>query len=227
MRKQIELCLGLGLVGIVALAVVGCGSKAPTAIQPMEVASDAGHRAIEKYDANKDGVLDYNELAKAPGLRSGLARIKKLGTFRGPKPSESQLKDLKISADEIDARIKEWKEHGSGRITVSCRVFRKKGGAKPQPIADAEVQFVPEDFLGPGLTTGTGTTDKGGVAGIAQPSRGGDDPAIGVCPGFYSVKITKGNEIPAKYNTETTLGVEISGDSDALQAGGPKFELEY
>ena len=105
--------------------------------------------------------------------------------------------------------------------------MNKKGGkGRPQPIAGAEVKFVPESFLGPGLKTGTGTTDKNGDAMISQPSRGGDDPAIGMCPGFYRVEITKGNEIPAKYNTATILGEEVAGDAVGLSTG-LAFELEY
>ena len=69
-------------------------------------------------DTNKDGVLDYEELAKAPGLRAAMAKIKKLVKIRGAAPSESQLKSVKISAEEIDARIQEWKAHGTGRVAV-------------------------------------------------------------------------------------------------------------
>ena len=118
---------------------------------------------------------------------------------------------------------------GFGRMTVTCRVYRinKKGGKGKTPLADAEVKLVPEAFLGPGLSTGTGTLDKSGAAMVSQPSRGGDDPAIGMCPGYYRVEITKGNEIPAKYNTATILGVEVSGDSLDLGAGGPSFDLDY
>ena len=63
----------------------------------MSIASDAGSQAVAKLDANKDGVLDYDELAKAPGLRAAVPTIKKMGNFRGPPPSESQLKSAKIS----------------------------------------------------------------------------------------------------------------------------------
>ncbi len=230
MQKHIALHFGFGLAGMAALVVSGgCGGRSPSAIQPMEIASNAGAQAMAQLDANKDGFLDYNELAKAPGLRAGVASIKKMATFRGPKPSESQLQSAKISAEEIDARIQEWKEHGSGRTTVSCRVYRinKKGGKGKIPLAGAEVKFVPETFLGPGLLTGTGTTAASGTALVAQPSRGGGDPTTGMCPGFYRVEITKGNEIPAKYNTTTILGVEIAGDAPDLSAGGPTFDLEY
>jgi hypothetical protein len=231
MQKRIGLCFGFGLVGVAALAVSGCGGKAPSAVKPMEIASDAGTQAIKKYDKNHDDALDYEELAKAPGLRAGVAKIKNLTTFHGPKPSpeklKEQLKSAKITAEEIDARIAEWKKYPAGRISVSCRVYRKQGGGKPQPLAGAEVKLVPEDFLGPGLTTGTGTTDKNGSANVSQPSQD-VPPAPGMSPGYYRVEITKaGENIPPKYNKDTTLGVEVASDSPDLEGGGMKFELEY
>ena len=90
------------------------------------------------------------------------------------------------------------------------------------------VKFVPESFLQPGLSTGTGTTDKRDPAAISRPSRGGDDPDFGMCPGYYRVEITKGDEIPAKYpQTATILGEEVAGDAVRLSSGPLNFELEY
>jgi len=171
---------------------------------------------------NLDGILDYEELAKAPGLRAAVAKIKKLTKRPGEFPSESDVTSAKITAEEIDARIQEWKARGSGRIGVTCRVTRIG-----KPLANADVKFVPEDFLGPGLSTGTGTTDANGITKISQPSRGKDDSAIGMYAGFYRVEITKGNEIPAKFNKSTVLGVEVAGDSLSLDGGGPSFDLHY
>ena len=94
----------LGLAAIAALAVSGCGGS-PSAVRPMEIASDAGTQAVAKLDANKDGVLDYDELAKAPGLRAGVAKIKKMVNFANPRRPKASCKSAKISAEEIDARI--------------------------------------------------------------------------------------------------------------------------
>jgi len=218
MQKQIGFRLGFSFVGMVAIAVSGCGRGT---VRPMEIASDAGTQAVAKFDANKDGVLDYRELARAPGLQAGLAKIKKLGG-RHAEPSEKQLLGATITAEEIDARIKQWKAHGTGRIAVNCRVM--KSG---RPLANAEVKFVPEEFLGPGLSTGTGTTDANGNAKVSQPSRGSGDPANGMSPGFYRVEITKGNEIPAQYNTATILGQEVAVDAIGISTGGVAFDLDY
>jgi hypothetical protein len=221
MKKQIRFRLGFGLVGLAVLTVAGCG---PASVRPSAIASDAGAQAVAKYDANKDGVLDYKELAKAPGLRAAVGTIKKLAKPRHPAPPESELQSAKISAAEIDARINEWKARGTGRITVMCRVVKKATG---QPIPDAEVKFVPEDFLGAALLVGNGTTDAKGYAKVSQASRGKGDPNIGVCPGFYRVEITKGGEIPAKYNTATILGQEVAMDAVGISTGGIVFELSY
>ena len=86
---------------------------------------------------------------------------------------------------------------------------------------------MPEDFLGPELPVGTGTTDAKGYAKISQPSRGKDDPSVGVCPGFYRVEITKGSEIPAKYNKDTVLGKEVALDTIGVAKASLVFELSY
>ena len=201
----------------------------PSAVKPPEIAANAGKQAIDQLDANHDNLLDYNELAKAPGLRAAVATIKKLAVFRGPPPQESQVRAAKISAEEIDARVQQWKDRGVGRISISCHVYRVgKPGAKHarQPVVGAEVKFVPEPFLGPGMPTGAGTTDKTGLAAIVQPSTGPTDPP-GMAPGFYRVEITKGTEIPPQYNTATVLGQEVASDALGLSGGGAAFELEY
>jgi hypothetical protein len=213
-------CALFGLIGVVTVANCGCGGKA---VHPMEIAADAGNQAVNQLDSNKDGTLDYNELAKAPGLRVAVAKIKKLARFRGPVPPESQIRAAKITAQEIDARIQEWKARGTGRITALCRVTRKGS-----PLVGAEVKFVPEAFLGPDLPAGTGTTTDRGVALVSQPSQKGEDErARGMCPGFYRVEITKGTEIPAKYNTATIFGQEVAVDALGISTGGIAFDLDY
>ncbi len=153
-----------------------------------------------------------------------MATIKKLYQPRRPTPPESEVQSAKITAEEIDARINEWKKRGTGRISVLCCVKRK---GSSEPVAGAEVKFVPEDFLGKELPIGTGTTDAKGFAKISQPSRRKGDPTIGMCPGFYRVEITKGNEIPARYNTATELGQEVAVDALGISNGGVVFELSY
>jgi hypothetical protein len=126
--------------------------------------------------------------------------------------------DGKITAKEIADRISEWHDSRMGSQTVNCIV--RKGGL---PLDGATVTFDPEEFLGTKVQAATGVTDKSGIAGVSMP---GSDPP-GVAPGLYLVRITKqGEEIPAKYNTETTLGQEVAIDAAQLGFGSVNFELE-
>ena len=188
------------------LASGGC-STAPSRVVPQQPDSQSSTAALAQYDENKDGQLDDKELAKAPGVK---AALKKLDTNQ----------DGKISADEITARLQAWSKSKTGRMTISCVVTR--GG---QPVAGASVHFVPEKFLGGQLKTGEGVTNQAGNASISVPNDKEGLP--GLSPGFYRVEITKsGEQIPAAYNTETTLGVEVAGDSEAFMFGSLQFEIK-
>ena len=106
-------------------------------------------------------------------------------------------------------------------MPVHCKVTHNG-----KALAGATVTFVPEPFLGGGMQKGTGTTSSAAVANIVSPYAA--DPAIrGMSPGFYRVEITKsGEKIPAKYNTQTTLGAEVASDSPGREGGYP-FDLKY
>jgi hypothetical protein len=85
---------------------------------------------------------------------------------------------------------------------------------------------VPESFLGDDIKTATGKTGDSGRAALTVPVTGPRDPP-GAALGLYRVEITKtGDNIPAKYNSETTLGQEVALDSPALK-DGIKFNLQY
>ena len=195
--------LAVGLV-----LAMGC-SKRPGRLHPPAIdASAAGTMAMEMYDTDKDGKLSGAELDKCPALKSALAQIDKSG-------------DGTITAAKITARIKRWQDSKFGRIALSCTVLRNG-----QPLPDAEVQFVPEKFLGDNIKTASGKTDRNGGAIISVPTSGRDDPP-GAAPGLYRVEITKaGDNIPPKYNTNTTLGQEVALDAKGIQEG-IRFDLKY
>jgi hypothetical protein len=196
------------LASIFAICV-GC-PKTPDRIYPPGISSTAAADAIAQYDTNKDGKISGEELDKCPAIKAAIAQIDKAGTGG-------------VTADMIAARIKEWKESKLGKMSVSCRVTRNG-----EPLEGAEVKFVPEKFLGTELKVATGKTDVNGQAMMSVP----DDPAKpneppGMPPGLYRVEITKaGENIPAKYNTETTLGQEIAQGAQGMQ-NGVKFDLIY
>jgi len=188
--------------------LVGCGNSPPPRVVPDVPDAAAAGKAMELYDTNQDGFLDAKELEKAPGLKAALKQV-------------DTDHDGKISKQEIEDRIKNWADSRAGRIPVRCRVTRNQ-----QALAGAKVVFVPEPFLGGTLQSGSGTTDAMGNANIASPYAA-DSSIQGLSPGFYRVEITKdGEKIPAKYNTETTLGTEISGGWEAKR-NPLTFELQY
>ena len=186
--------------------LMGCGNTLPPRVLPDLPDASAASKAMELYDTNHDGFLDAQELEKSPGLK---AAIKQVDTNN----------DGKISEQEIAERIKSWADSHLGRIQVVCRVTHNG-----QPLADAKVVFTPETFLGGKIQPGTGTTSQTGFANISCPSA---DPSVkGLSPGFYRVEITKdGEPIPAKYNTETTLGAEAAGGREGNS--GLTFDLQY
>ena len=194
----------LVMMGAWAMALGGCGGSS-SRVQPLEVAPDAARKAMELYDVNKDGFLDQGELEKVPGLKAALKQVDTNG-------------DGKISAAEIDARIAAWKESKVGRMGVTCRV-RNRG----KPLVGATVTFVPESFLGDNLRSVSGTTDARGRCALRESEAG----PPGVSPGFYRIQVTKhGENIPAKYNTETTLGQEVARDA-AGNEGAIAIDLNY
>jgi hypothetical protein len=181
----------------------------PHVIHPPAInAKAAGAKAIEMFDANKDGKISGAELDKCPGLKAAVEQIDSSGKGE-------------ITAEMIAARIKAWQDSKLGRMSLGVRVMHNG-----QPLTGAEVQFVPEKFLGENLKTATGKTDANGMAMISIPVKGPNEPP-GVAPGLYRVEITKdGEKIPAKYNTETVFGQEIAQNAKGMQEG-VKFDLKY
>jgi hypothetical protein len=176
-------------------------------VYPPGISSTAGPDAVAMFDADKDGRIDGAELDKCPGLKAALSRV---------DPANQG-----VTADMIAARIKAWKDCKVGRMSVSCRVTHNG-----QPLAGAEVKFVPEKFLGAEIKPATGKTDQNGMAMMSVQTKGPGDPP-GVPPGFYRVEVTSPSlNIPAKYNTETTLGQEVALDNRDLQQG-IAFDLKF
>jgi hypothetical protein len=126
-----------------------------------------------------------------------------------------------VSATQIVARIKMWQKSKLGRMSLRCSVMQDG-----QPLAGANVKFVPERFLGDNMPEASGKTDENGNAMLSVPPETPTD-LPGVPPGFYRVEITKpGVDIPPQYNTKTVLGQEVALDAKGIQEG-IKFELEF
>jgi hypothetical protein len=64
-----------------------------------------------------------------------------------------------------------------------------------------------------------GVTDPGGMV---SPTAGVQDVA-GMRPGYYRVQVTSSRvELPAKFNTATTLGAQVTLPSDSDDPYGPQ-----
>jgi len=174
-------CLGFAM---------GCGGSdriAPPAYSPAE----AARLALAEYDTNNDGRLDAKELARCPALKSALANIDK-------------NKDGAIDAQEIQERLEAYQSSGVAVSTVACRVVRGEDG-----VQGAVVTLVPEKFHADSLKPATGVSDIRGdvelrVAGSTLP---------GVGCGFYRIEVSlkSGDRetLPVRFNSQTTLGVEV------------------
>lgn len=185
----------VNLLTLALLASFGCSGK-PGRLHPPEIPDDAGQQAVSKYDANGNGAIDGEELAKVPALQATLKRVDKNN-------------DGQVSADEINERIESWRRSKTALMRYVVTVTRNG-----RPLEGAVVTFTPESFLGNAVKPAKGTTTGSGSANL-EISRDPDER--GVQLGYYRIEVTKadasGNEqLPARFNTETKLGTEICRD---------------
>jgi hypothetical protein len=202
------------VLGAVALAASGC-SRGPAAVrQPAIDAAAAGREALARYDTDGNGVIAGAELDAAPPLKVALVRL-------------DTDKDGGVSAAEVAERVRAWKEMRTGLASVRCHVT-----LDGKPLAGARVVLEPEPFLGTYVRPASGETNP---FGDVSPSVAADDlpdPSLpgGVHFGLYRVRISKqrdGREtLPARYNSESILGQEISYDDPGMAANDIRFKLE-
>jgi len=166
------------------LVIAGCGDQ-PLRLSPTKVnAMTAALEAMNMYDANKDGRISGEELDRCPSLWAIAV-------------------DDVVTRQMIAARIVGWQSSAMGRAAVSVAVLHNGKG-----LPDASVKLAPEKFLSD-VVPAIGKTDANGATILTVPTSGPAEPK-GASLGFYRVEITKnGEDIPAKYNTETTLGMAV------------------
>jgi hypothetical protein len=191
---------------VALLTLVGCSSSLSPVPIP-EISGNAAEAAIKACDSNGDQSLSDDELKQSPGLRSAIARL-------------DVDKNKKITAEEINARIQAWR---SARVGMTaCTVVVRQNG---QPVENAVVKFIPESFLGEEIKPAQGTTNRRGMAPMKMSE---DLDVAGAHLGFYRVEISKivdGKEtIPARYNSESELGVELA--ADVFESRSPVFDLQ-
>jgi hypothetical protein len=188
---------------IVALAIglsAPLGCSGPRIKAPKFDPAEAARQAMSEFDADKDGGLDADELAKCPGLLAAKASI--------PPNADGRLTESAIAA-----RLKGYQTREQVVKAFSCQVLLDE-----QPLADATISLVPEKFLGPTFQGADGATSQGGTA-VVSAAEVRAKGFSGVYCGLYRVQISSrdaaGKErLPAKYNTETTLGLEVAPEGE-------------
>jgi hypothetical protein len=192
LRRAGILWPSFGLVALALSLLSGCGTAGdlkPPSFSPDQIA----HDALSQYDANHDGYLDAKELERCPSLKNSLEAMDKSG-------------DKRLSADEIAEHIRMYVEGEVALVQVGCHVTLDN-----RPLEGATVTYVPEKFMGSSIKSATGVSNsRGSVTLVAEGEK-----LPGVQPGFYRVEVSRksasGQEtIAARYNQNTTLGIEVS-----------------
>jgi hypothetical protein len=201
-RYRSRATVGFGVASLVLLICAGCWLRGPRAIiAPTLNETAVAKAAMDEYDADKNGKISGDELAKCPGLAE-LAR----------------QHHNEVTADDIINQIKQWKITKVGRVSYRC-VIKHNG----QPLADATVKLVPDKFMPAGYPGGEGKTDAAGAVAASVPVKGDDPP--GMPYGYFRIEVTKdGENIPAQYNTDTKLGALIAG---ATIGSGTTYNMNY
>jgi len=148
------------------------------------------NQAMADLDANKDGILDEKELVKAPGLKA-------FARSRGK---------TSLKRDELVERIGMYQREAIGYSSAVLRFSLDN-----RPLVGAKITLTPEPWMGPKFKQATGTTDESGHA--SMKTEGGAVPGA-VQIGMYRIEVSRPSEagqetIPARYNTQTTLGLEL------------------
>jgi hypothetical protein len=197
------------LIVLAALLVGGCSGRAGRVSPPDVSADDAAEAAIEAYDQDGDGNLAESELASTPGLAHVMTDYDANG-------------DGMLASDEIAAGVRKWSE---GKMGAAPWPFQVKVNGRA--LEGAIVKLVPEAFLGDAVKPAAGETSRGGRGslGIAMEDLPPNAPKRPIVqPGLYRVEITHPSlAIPAKYNSESTLGLEVA--SHTLTPEGSVWNL--
>lgn len=202
------------LLAAALLMISGCRYRLPALKPPKFDPDGAAAAAMEQYDTNSDGQVDKTELKAAPGISFALGRI-------------DANDDGSVTAEELSTMIQEkWLDAGGGIMRVSVEIYMNR-----RPLDGATVTFEPERFLGDVIHPAMGETDAAGYTpmSMAEEDMPHENVRSGVGPGLYLVRISKevnGKEmVPAKYNTETTLGIEVATRASYMP-GSARFDLK-
>jgi hypothetical protein len=178
--------------------VAGCNYGPRRLTPPKMSPSNAASQALKMYDANSDGKISGDEFNACLGLKA-------------------IAKDGAVTGEMISSLVEKWQKGAAGRVGAGVTVLRNG-----KSLGGASVKFVPEKFLGGNVQPATGTTDANGTCAVTVPVTAAGEPK-GLFLGFYRVEVTKsGENIPEKYNTETSLSCAVLNDANNVS-----FNLVY
>ncbi len=189
---------------LLVLKVAGC-SRSVGEITHID-AKEAAAKAMAEYDSNRDGYLDARELERCPGLKSVM-------------PQFDKDRDGRLSQAEIEEGLTAIQQNQSGLTEVMCKVTLNK-----QPLVGASVILEPEPFLQADIKPAQGTTNEQGR--VALQIEGETQPGCNV--GLYRVRVSKhdaGEHIPARYNTQSQLGLGVGSGLAPRGTGIYNFHL--
>jgi len=191
----------------VALAA-GCASGSARVIAPRIDASRAAAAAIRLCDRDGNGVVSPSEAEGSPGLAAAFER-------------SDTNHDGSLSAAEIAARIADWANHGVGIVTPSIQITWNG-----KPLAGGQVTLVAEPYLSRWLKpAGAAISPSGNCSPSLPPEDLPQGLRRGMHCGFYTVRVTHPTlTVPARYNEESILGIEVRPDQDPFDP--PRLALE-
>ena len=200
------LCRCVIVTGLLPL-FLGCFGG-PTRIEAPKWDVDAITAAcMSQADTDGDGSITKQEAKdNAPSLNYALQAL-------------DADQDGQLSEEEVRQRFVDLANAKTG-----VQGFGAKFTYKGRPLPGGQARLVPEPFLEGVVEAAEGTIDQ--YTGSANFDIPGDD-YYGVRPGMYRIEVTSDRvKIPAKYNDETELGIDVSPFTNPFEAaGGPVVKL--
>lgn len=198
------------IVGL--LQLFGCSAQ-PSRIEGVKIdVQRAAERIFVEFDKDQNGSLSQEELAAVPAIDVN-------------RTWYDADKNGQISQEELRKGLRDIFNPKDGLLSVVCEVSRNG-----QPLAGANVKFVPLPELDGAIPSASGVTDSHGSAflNLAETDRPPNTPTRipVVRPGLYLVEVTHDQlKVPDEYNSKTKIGKEVSGFTTA---GGPmKIQLKF
>ncbi len=196
-QRMLGFAAAMALAGL--MCSLGCSRGPKTPDWNPNKAADA---CMQEYDTDRDGFLDKTEIAASASLKGAARNLDTDG-------------DKKLSRDEIFERIATYQA-----IDLNMQALVEVT-VKNQKLLDAEIEFVPEDFLASFIEPAFGSSDP--ELGVANMTSEGA-PFDSVHVGLYRVKITSPSaQVRKEYNEETTLGCEVS---PVMAPGTHRFDVK-